>query len=266
MPAGAIDMHTHAFPDSLAERAITTLEAECPWKAVGRGKVAELIASMDAAGIGKSLVCSIATKSEQIEPILKWSRAIRSERIEPLLSVHPDTPDVEHWMARFVEEGFAGIKLHPMYQSFALDEPRMDRIYAAARDAGLFVTSHCGRDIAFPEDDDRASPRRLSRVIERFPRLKLVCTHLGGWRNWDDVERNIIGRDVWLETSFSLEELGSARAMKMIERHGTDRVMLGSDWPWQRQTDAVRLVNELGFDEATTQKLLRDNAEAFLNK
>lgn len=264
MTACAIDVHAHAFPDSLAERAISTLENECPWKAVARGKVDELIASMDAAGIAASWICSIATKSDQVEAIFKWSLAVRNERIVALPSVHPDTPDAEGWLARFAEAGLPGIKLHPMYQRFALDESRMDRIYAAARDCGLFVTAHCGLDIAFPDDDDRASPARVAAVLDRFPGLCFIATHLGGWRSWDQAERYVIGRDAWLETSFALDALGAERARRMIDRHGIERVMMGSDWPWQSQTKAVQLVRELGFDEASTDKLLRANAETFL--
>jgi len=260
----AIDVHTHAFPDGLAERAIAALEAECPWKAVARGTIAELLKSMDEADIDVSLVCAIATKPDQAEGILKWCRKIRSDRIAPLPSVHPKTPDAPAWLGRFAEEGFAGIKLHPMYQAFAVDEGALDGIYAAAGERGLLVVLHCGRDIAFPPDDDRASPARLRRVVQRHPRLRLLCTHMGGWRMWDQVERELLGTEVYMETSFALEDLGPRQAADMIRRHGTQRVLFGSDWPWAAQRHQVDLLRKLPLTDQERDALLWSNAARML--
>lgn len=261
---GKIDMHTHAFPDKLAVRAIETLEAGCPMKAVGDGTISGLIRSMDAANIDVSVVCTIATKPNQIEDILQWCKKIHSNRIEPLLSVHPHTKDRAKWLARFAEEGFVGIKLHPMYQDFAFDDPAMDEVYAAAAEHDLIVTAHCGQDIGFPPDDDRASPQRVRRVIDRHPDMKLLCTHMGGWRVWDQVAQHLLGQNVYLETSFSLAELGPSRAADMIARHGPDHVMLGSDWPWVSQAESLRLVEQLGVDHTTTHAILWTNAAKLL--
>ena len=261
----AIDIHVHAFPDALAGRAIAALEAGCAWKAVAGGTVADLLASMDAAGVDVSVLCTIATKPGQAAGILSWCRQIRSERIVPLPSVHPDAPDAAKWIVKFSEAGFAGIKLHPMYQDFYADERRVDAIYAAARQHGLFVTLHCGRDIAFPPDDDRASPERIGRIKRRFPQLKLICTHMGGWQMWDQVEQHLIGSDVMLETSFSLDRLDPARAAEMIRRHGCERVMLGSDWPWSQQDNAIEYVRKLPLSAAETEAILRTNAVELLN-
>ncbi|MDY6913651.1 MAG: amidohydrolase family protein [Planctomycetota bacterium] len=260
----AIDAHTHAFPDSLAGRAIAALEDQCTWKAVAGGTVADLLASMDAAGVDVSVLCTIATKPGQAAGILSWCEQIRSERIVPLPSVHPDAPDAAKWITTFAEAGFAGIKLHPMYQDFYADEPRMDAIYAAAQQHGVFVTLHCGRDIGFPQDDDRASPQRIAGLKRRFGDLKLICTHMGGWQMWDQAEQHLIGSDVMLETSFSLDKLSPARAAEMIRRHGCRRVMLGSDWPWSRQDNAIEYVRKLPLSTEETDAILHHSAARLL--
>lgn len=260
----AIDFHTHAFPDSLAKRAIATLEAGCPWKAVGTGTVAGLLESMDRAGIEISVICPIATKPEQVGGILEWCRGIRSPRIIPLPSVHPDTQDIPRWMEQFAAQGYKGVKIHPQYQGFAADEPRMDAIYASAVEFNLLISSHCGLDIAFAPEDDRAAPQRFARVLDRFPTLRLVCTHMGGWRAWDEAQQHILGRDVYLETSFSLDELGPQRARQMIERHGWQRVLFGTDWPWNAQASQQALIQAFGLPPAQTQAILHDNAARLL--
>jgi len=260
-----IDMHTHAFPDSLAPRAIAALEAECPWKAVGRGTIDALLESMDAAGVDASVMCCIATKPDQVEKILPWCEQIRSERIIPLPSVHPKTPKPAEWIARFAEAGFPGIKMHPMYQDYHADDPLLAPIYAALSERRMLLEVHCGRDIAFPPDDDRATPRRFANVIERFPELRLVCTHLGGWRMWEESSQLILGRNVYVETSFSLNEVAPERAADMIRRHGAERILFGTDWPWQRQDEALENLRGLGLTEEEMERICWKNAEAALN-
>ncbi len=258
-------MHVHAFPDSLAGRAITALEAACPWQAVGDGTVAGLLASMDAAGVDISAVFAIATKPDQVEGIFRWCEAIRSIRIEPFPSVHPETPDCDKWIARIAEAGFKGIKLHPMYQEFAIDEPRMDRLYAACRDVGIIVAFHCGRDIGYPPEDDRASAARLANMLPRWPKLRVICSHMGGWREWDAAHEYLLGApNVWLDTSFSLEELGTERAVKMMRRHGAGRVVFGTDWPWRSQSDSLAFLHGLGLSEAEEQSVRGGSAAKLL--
>jgi predicted TIM-barrel fold metal-dependent hydrolase len=259
-----IDIHTHAFPDNLAQRAIARLEGECPWRAVADGTVGALLKSMDAAGVAASVICNIATKPEQVEPILNWCKTVRSERIIPFPSVHPFTVNPMEWFERFREAGFVGIKLHPMYQSFAADEAQMHGIYAAASATGVLVEIHSGCDIAFPLSDDRASPERLRGVIDRFPKLKLLCTHLGGWQSWEAVERCLIGTQVYLETSFTFAYLGLERTVELMRRHGTDRVLFGTDWPWKAQADEVQTAARLGLTDAEHAALMGCNAAELL--
>ena len=262
----AIDFHTHAFPDKVAARAIAVIETPGTWDAFGDGTVSGLLASMDAAGIDISVICPIATKPGQVRGILKWARSIRSERIEPFCSVHPDDRNVGKWLAKFVRAGIRGIKLHPMYQDFAVDERRLRPLYEGAVECGLIVEFHCGRDIAFGRDDDRAAPVRFARVLDRFGDMLAVCSHMGGWLDWDEGEKHLIGRDVMLETSFSLGERGtdSARVADMIRRHGAERVMFGTDWPWADQKLHVKLLGDLDLPDADKRAIFFSNAARLL--
>ncbi len=260
-----IDMHTHAFPDSLAGRAIEALEAGCPWQAVGDGTVSGLTASMDAAGVDVSAVFTIATKPNQVEGILRWCETIRSDRIEPFASVHPETPEAERWIGRIADSGIKGIKLHPMFQNFAIDEPRMNALYDACRDAGLILAFHCGQDIGFPPDDDRAGAARLAKMLARQPGLRVICSHMGGWREWDAAETHLLGlAGAYMDTSFSLEELGAERAVEMIRRHGIERVFFGTDWPWRRQSPGLEFLDGLGLSADERQAVRGGNAASLL--
>jgi predicted TIM-barrel fold metal-dependent hydrolase len=187
-----IDFHAHAFPDGLADRAIAHLEKEGTAKAFLDGRVSSLLASMDSTGIGRAVVCSIATKPDQFAPILNWSRQIASARIVPLPSVHPRGPDPVGKARLVAQAGLPGIKLHPYYQDFELDDPALFHFFRVLEQMGLLVVCHTGFDFAFPRDR-KADPVRIVRLLDKFPNLRFVATHIGAWEDWDEVERHLLG-------------------------------------------------------------------------
>lgn len=261
--AGAVDFHTHAFPDKLAGRAIATLEKEGGIAARLDGRVSSLLASMDRCGIEKSVVCSVATKPGQFEAILEWCGEIASGRIIPFPSIHPADPDAPAKVSRVGERGFRGIKIHPYYQDFDLDEARCFPFYEAVERAGLMLATHAGFDFAFPFTR-RADPVRVLGLTRRFPGLKIIVTHLGGWRDWDEVEKHLVGRDIYLETSFSLQYLDRPAARRMINAHPADRLLFGTDSPWADQGESLALLEALALEGGRREKILRENALALL--
>ncbi len=264
MISGIVDFHTHAFPDELAERAIPRLVAGGNIEATLDGKISSLLRSMDEAGIEISVVASIATRPDQFDNILAWSKLIASERLVPFAPVHPFDPDAAA-KARIVQEaGLKGIKQHPYYQKFELDDERQFPFYAEVQERGLILLMHTGFDMAFPRDRI-ADPPRIARVLAAFPDLKLVTTHLGAWRDWDGVREHFLGRPVWMETSFSLEHMERDEAREYILSHPRDRVMFGTDSPWAGQKKAVDNLRALELGEDWEQAVMRDNALRLLN-
>jgi len=261
-----IDFHTHAFPDPLAPRAMQALLAEAPGiRAYLDGTVADLLRSMDAAGIETSVVCCIATRPEQFEPILRWCAAIRSDRLIPFPSVHPADGAWRERIRQIEEEGFRGIKLHPFYQDFFADEDRMFAFYEEVAQRNLLLVMHTGYDIAFPRLR-RADPQKLLGIAETFPELKLVTTHLGAWQQWDEVCRYLLGRRIYMEISFALEELGPDRAREMLLGHPEGYVLFGTDSPWTDQTATLRLLENLNLPEKKRARILAQNARDLLTR
>jgi predicted TIM-barrel fold metal-dependent hydrolase len=264
MPNRIIDFHTHAFPDALAERALAQLlsgtDSVRPFL---DGKVSSLIASMDANGIEASVLCSIATKPTQFEPIFQWSQQIASDRIIPLASVHPQDPDgVEH-IHRIAQAGLKGVKMHPYYQNFYLDDPHLYPLFEAIQDEGLLLTMHTGYDLAF-DRIDRVTPKQIADVVERFPAMKLVTTHLGAWKQWDDVQRYLLGKPIYMETSFSVEYLGPERVGKMLLNHPSEYILFGTDSPWTDQGETIAAHESIGLPDRIKEKYFFENASKIL--
>jgi len=261
-----IDFHTHAFPDFLAQRAIAQLEANAHGhRAFIEGTVSALLQSMDDVGIEKSVVCSIATAPSQVDSIIKWSTQIASDRIIPFPSVHPNTERVKDKLKEIRRHGFIGVKLHPQYQDFCLDDESVYEVYEGMQELGLILVAHCGFDLAFP-DDLSASPERISHVLDHFPSLTFVATHTGSWKMWDDVRQYLVGRDLYFETSFSVEDGTPETIRSIILEHGTDKVLFGTDSPWKKQASEMRLIKSLDLGEEAERLIFRENAAKLLEK
>lgn len=266
--AGIIDFHTHAFPDELADRAMKMLLEEgqrmFDVRAYLDGKLSSLISSMDRNNIEKSVVCSIATKPSQFDPIIAWSRKVMSERILPFPSFHPDDSRFAERISQIKEEGFKGIKFHPYYQDFIIDDEKIFSVYEKICGANLIVMMHTGFDLAF-ERKRIADPLRIVKVLERFPELKLVTTHLGAWDDWEGVERYMAGKKIYMEISYSLEILDRERARHIILNHPKEYVLFGTDSPWTGQEKTIDLLRGLQLGEEMEVSILRENALRLLN-
>jgi uncharacterized protein len=261
-----IDFHTHIFPDKIAKRAVAAL-AEESGEYVPRtdGTLKGLFASMDKAGISLSVVANIATRPSQILPIFEFCRHIAGERIVPLISVHPDNTMNEIGMlfARAADAGIKGIKLHPMYQGFSIDDRKMYPVYQLIEHFGFFVVFHTGYDMAFP-GNIQGDVERVKTIADQFKELTIVATHVGGWRQWD--RAGILGkcRNVYTETSITMTEINDGQFIKALSQFDEDRVLFGSDSPWSDQKEMLERTLNLRIPDSKKEKLMYLNARTLL--
>jgi len=269
MTQGIIDFHTHAFPDQIAGKAMTTLleEGNKKWDVTAHldGTLSSLLASMERNGVEKSVICSIATKSSQFDSIFSWSRAIRSDAILPFPSFHPDDPDYADRISAIRDEGFIGVKFHPYYQDFVMDDDRLMPVYEKLCNKGLIIVMHTGFDLAF-ERQRICDPEKIVRVMDRFPDLKLVTTHLGAWQDWNEVEKHMSGKKIYMEISYALDLLDRKQARRIILNHPEGYVLFGSDSPWTGQDKTLGLLKGLELGRQIEDGILRENADRLLKK
>ena len=258
-----IDFHTHAFPDQLGEGTVQRLSARAGITAALDGTVTSLLGSMDRLGIEAAVVLSVATKPAQFDSILRWSLQIASSRLYPFASVHPDDPQALEHVSRIAEAGLKGIKLHPYYQGFLLDEPRLLPVYERVRDCGLLLLAHTGYDLGYPRDDV-ADPARVRNVLEAVPGLGFIASHLGGWMDWDRVEEHLLGRPVYLEISYALPYLGIRRARRLLRAHPPEYLLFGSDSPWADAGAALDALLALELGKELTERICYANAARLL--
>lgn len=258
-----IDIHTHCFPDSLAARAVSSLAHTSGLTPFQEGTVEKLIEVMDASGVDLSVLQPIATKCDQTVNINKWAMEIKNDKLISFGTIHPEYEDYKSIIKWLTENGVKGIKFHPEYQDFFVDEPKYFKLYEAILNAGLIILFHSGVDLSYTEPF-RCTPKRLAELVDRFPGAKIIAAHMGGYRYWDETEKYLLGKDIFMDTAYSLEEMGEVLATRIIKEHGTSKILLASDMPWRDPGKDIAFIKSLSLTETEKDNILGNNAKKLL--
>jgi aminocarboxymuconate-semialdehyde decarboxylase len=193
--------------------------------------------------------------------------------------------------------GFAGVEI----SSFAgegpgrieLSDERLDPFWARAEELGAVVFLHpfgCSLDerldryylsntVGQPVENAVALSHLIfSGVLDRFPGLRLVAAHGGGYlptaigrsdRAWQvrpEARRCAHEPSTYLSRIWYDTVVHDPRALRaLVEVAGPDRVVLGSDYPFDMGLDdPVAAVRAAGLPADVVEDILRANAEKLL--
>jgi predicted TIM-barrel fold metal-dependent hydrolase len=252
------DSHAHIYPEKIAEKATGSVGDFYDIKMQNpAGTVENLLKSGAGAGVDKYLVCSVATKPEQVMSISSFiaQECGKHEEFVGLGAFHQDVKDAEETVFRIKELGLRGIKIHPDFQRVNIDDERLLALYGILEKEKMPILIHMGDDRY-----DFSSPERLSKVLDKYPDLICIAAHFGGYRAWDKAERFLpAGNNLWFDTSSSLPFIGKERALDLIGHYGTERMMFGVDFPmWDHKAEIERFLS-LDLSDDDNKKILFDN-------
>lgn len=268
-----IDFHAHCFADKIVGKAMAQLLESCAAPdAFSDGTVAGLLHAMDIAGVDAAVVLNIATNPRQQRAVNDFAIGLaeRSPRLpggRPRLigfgSVHPEAPDAIDELRRLGAAGIQGVKLHPDYQNFFADDPAVFPIYREIARLGMVTVFHAGLDIGLP-DPVHCRPAALAKALPQFGGAPVVAAHFGGYMLWREALRDLCGRDVWLDTSYSARKMPPPWAREILEAHGAERILFGTDLPWSNPADELHFARALGASEGDLAAILGGNAARLL--
>ena len=275
-----IDFHTHSFPDKIAAGAIEKLSSSAHIKAFADGTANGILKSMADGSIDLSVMLPVAVKASNVESMNNYSaqfNEIYSDRgIFSFGCIHPDYDNWKSELNRVAQLGLKGIKIHPVYQGVNQDDIRYIRILEHAGELGLVVVAHAGLDIGFPGVIN-STPAMIANALQQAGPVKFVAAHMGSWMLWDDVEQLVSFPNVYIDTAFSLGNIipkendsyytENSRALlnneqfcHLVRKFGADRVLFGSDNPWDGQKEAVNKVKNSGLNTEELEKIFCKNA------
>ena len=230
------------------------------------GTTAGLLADMKENNVDKCVTLSVVTNPKSTWKINEFlSQVGENEGLLPFGGIHPDNEDYEEILDDIVSRGFKGIKLHPQYQKTDVCDEKYIRIVKAAAQRDLIVLFHGGLDVGLP-DLDLSAPSHTARLLDAVPEAKVVMAHFGGWKQWDEVERLLVGRNVYFDISTSLTDdvITPEQAARIIRNHGSDKILFATDSPWSSTADTIRRVNALDITEEDKENIFHRSAEALL--
>jgi predicted TIM-barrel fold metal-dependent hydrolase len=262
-----IDFHTHVFPPELAPRAIKLLIDNAAPTTVMKnhtdGTINGLLESMRRGGVDTSVTMAIATKPSQVATINRECVQNQYGGIVRFGTLHPDTEDFAAQINFLAAGGIRGIKFHPEYQTFYITDKKLYPVYEKLAASGFAVLFHSGKDPG-PFTNDHALPPDLRKIREDFPTLRIIAAHMGGWKVWEDVEKILAGLDIYFDTAAIYKWLPPEDFVRLVRKHGVEKILFGSDSPWYDQKECVEWIKSSGLNDTELEAVFCGNAEKLL--
>lgn len=257
-----IDTHTHVWPDKIADLALKGNPVP-GLVARGDGKVSGLDLDMTASGVAISCCLAIANEARHVDKVNQFAAALASDRHLAFGTVHVGLSAEEN-LSSLRAHGLSAVKVHPLFQDYALDDRRLWEIFEAFGEE-IAVITHVGEG-GDAHRNSLSSPAMIRDISRQFPRLRLMACHFGGYKIFDDAEEMLAGADVLLETSWppTLATLRPERVRNLIRKHGAERVVFGSDWPMTSPAEEIKAIEALGLSDDETKLVLGGTAARVL--
>ncbi len=261
------DIHTHIYPDAISEKAVVQLGKFYDFVPEGKGTYADMTEAERKFDVRGFLVFSVATNAHQVRKVNECLAEVAKrgcdEGFEAVAfgGLHQDCEDMKEQIDYALSLGLHGIKIHPDIQGVDIDSPKLYPLYEEAE--GKFP-------IYFHIGDNRpqyrfSEPKKLHKILQDFPKLKVAAAHLGGYMANDEAIEYLAGNEnVMYDTSSALWAMTPERADYIISKLGYDKVMFGSDYPVMYPSSDLERFFKLTLTEAQREDILYNNAARFL--
>lgn len=257
--AERVDVHTHAFHPKIAAKVLKQLEGHYKIPPTGTGLWEDLKPRMDKCNITKCFVHSAATSPEQVIPANNWSISLKQHpEIVPFGTMHPEFKDMEGELARLWDNGIRGIKLHPDFQGFRLDDPALLPLFGAME--GKFTLMvHIGDKL--PPSQNPTCPWKIAAVKRKFPNLRIIAAHFGGYYHWQYVVEAMKGLEIYMDTSSSLFAIPQEMLEQIFKSFPRQLFLYGSDYPlWDPYDEMMELQRRLKLSDNELEEIMTNGS------
>ena len=276
-----IDFHTHIFPPWLRERRDEYIRRDPCFSLLYSQPEArmatteELLASMDEAGIGLSVVLNIGWVSHELcvktNDYILDSVSRYPARLVGFCAIQPAAGDAAiAELERCAKAGAKGIgELRSDVQGFDLaDETTMKPLVNAALRHDLIFLTHSSEPVGHEYSGKGSiTPDILYSFITGFPNLKLVCAHWGGglpfYALMPEVAKSLA--NVFFDTAATVFLYNPEIFEQVSHIIGSDRILFGSDYPLMHQNRVLAQIQASQLSEEDKAKILGANSQKLLH-
>ena len=256
-----IDIHTHVYPEKIASAAIRTVREFYQLESCDMdGTASMLLRRGTDAGISRFVLMPVANRAEQVAGINRF--ICRQMEENPAFlgfgAIHADLSEIGDEVENILSMGMRGIKVHPDFQKFPIDDPRLFPMYEALR-GRLPVLFHMG-DPRY----DYSHPARLRYVLEQFPGLEVIAAHFGGHTMQETACELLKDTDCMFDISSTMMFLPKKEVERYISIYGAERLAFGTDYPlWDPVTEVEHFLS-LDITMAEKEQIAHKTAERIL--
>lgn len=159
-----------------------------------------------------------------------------------------------------------GIKLHPNNSGTAIDSDYNREIFAFAERKKIPVAIHC-----YPNtEDDVCAAKRIVKIAERYPDLKLIVSHMGGFQ-WEQ----LLPLNGYVDLSAILPDYvyscGIPKTNEILRAFGTERLLFATDYPDNRYLQPGQIydsyydaLNQMDFTQKEAEQIAYGNVKEIL--
>lgn len=258
-----VNAHCHIYPEKIAAKAVIGIRDFYDLDMSLNGTVDGMIKDGEKVGVTHYLVHSVATTPKQVKSINEFIAESVDKHPDKFIgfgTLHPDSEDIQGDFDYLIELGLKGVKLHPDFQLFAMNEERAYRIGEVVRDGKVPMLVHCG-DYRY----NFSNPQQIKPFLDKFPEIPFIGAHFAGWSVWKEATEKLAGTpNLYVDLSSSLYDLTPKEAYDLIHAYGTDRVLWGTDYPMWDSAKEMEYFNKIDLSENERSQILFDNASRLL--
>ena len=253
-----IDCHTHIYPDAIAGKAAASIRE---FYSLGEEKIdgtaGELLRRGKDAGISEFVVLPVGMKPAHVHHVNTFilEQMEAQPRFTGLGTVHAAMEDLTEEVQWILESPLRGVKMHPDFQRFPIDDPRLFPAYDMLRGK---------KPVMFHTGDPRydySHPARVKRLLGLFPDLQVIAAHFGGYSVYEEAHEALKDTTCVFDVSSSLMFLPEGMAERYIGSYGAERMMFGSDFPLWDPGVEVRRFLQLKLTPEQTEQIAHRTAE-----
>ena len=258
-----INSHAHIYPEKIAEKATATIgsfydiEMKMP-----AGTADRLIKDGMLAGITRHVVHSVATTAHQVRSINEFIK--RESEAHPefigFITLHQDLSEEEinQEVMWALSNNMRGVKLHPDFQKFNIDDEIAEKIYRAVS-SKIPILFHIGDDRY-----DYSSPHRLVKMAKKYPNVNFIAAHFGGYRCWHESSLYRGLENIYFDTCSSLPFISAERAKEIIDMYGAERFFFATDFPMWDAKEELERFNKIPLTDDQRELIFSKNIKRLL--
>lgn len=275
-----IDGHAHIFsPKIIANVSAKTelvkiLDLQTS-RAQGRDNISLLMEECQSSGVDACLILPTAEAAD----IVKINRyfvgmAAALDMLFTAGTLHPycDANDKEiMWLQ---SRGVRAIKLCSFSQGFPLFAPETFTLFRRIEEVNktgkghFFVildTFYRAHEYFGTPNRHTTTPFLLGEIIRRFQEIDFVAAHMGGLAAPpEEIFTHLRpSRNLYLDTSNAAHTLSQSDFLRLLDLHGPEHILFGTDWPWFGHNKELEIIESLlnlaGFDRGEKESVFGHN-------